>query len=204
MTIPERISRAGKYVVEWVPRPYYAGMKADLTAAPAAILHTEEGSFDGSERIFEVHYAPTFTVGIHLGKPTIWQHVPVGTIALACRAHNNQALVEVELEGASKETPWLPDPVRLDLLAELMRACRDTWHIPLSHPWPDGDYGRAGDNPHRHAGKLGKVAGWYGHADMPPPDTHWDPGNLEWSKLFAHAAALDKLAPKPAPAPAGA
>ena len=208
MKIQPLITKAGKYDVQFVARPH-TNQPIDLNAAPAGILHTEEGSFDGSERIFSVHYSPHFVVGIHQGKPTIWQHVPVGLIGLACRAHNNQALVEIELEGSAKEESWLPDPVRLDLLSSLMLACRDTWGIPLTRPWADGDYGRASDNPHRHAGKLGKVAGWYAHADMPQPDTHWDPGNLRWADVFARAEAIGhELAapapavPKPAPKPA--
>ena len=51
-----------------------------------------------------------------------------------------------------------------------MVVCEKEWGIPLTHPWADGDYGRAGDNPHRHAGKFGKVAGWFAHGDMPPPE----------------------------------
>jgi hypothetical protein len=52
--------------------------------------------------------------------------------------------------------------------------------IPLVHPFPDGDFGLAGSsrrNTHRKAGKFGKIAGWYGHGDMPDPDVHWDPGS---------------------------
>jgi hypothetical protein len=93
--------------------------------------------------------------------------------------------------GFSQEKLWLPDAETIDALASLMLVCRDEWGIPLTHPWPDGDFGRAGINPHRSAGKFGKVAGWYGHGDCPSPDTHWDPGALEWSKVFARATALD-------------
>jgi hypothetical protein len=82
----------------------------------------------------------------------------------------------------------------LDALASLMNVCWHEWGIPLVHPFPDGDFGLAGSsrrNTHRRAGKFGKIAGWYGHGDMPDPDVHWDPGALEWSKVFLHCHELE-------------
>ena len=83
--------------------------------------------------------------------------MPVGTIGAAIVTHNNLARVQVEMIGFAMERNWLPDDGTLDALASLMLVCRDLWDIPLSHPWKDGDFGRASDNPHRHSGKLGTV-----------------------------------------------
>src|ERR1700750_112274 len=72
----------------------------------------------------------------------------------------------------------------------MMAVCASEYGVPLQHPWPDGDFGKAGKNPHRSSGKYGKIPGWYGHGDCPSPDTHWDPGNLEWSVILDKAKQL--------------
>jgi hypothetical protein len=123
-------------------------------------------------------------------KVQIAQLVQVGTIGAALKAHNNQAIVQIEMIGFSKESPWLPDDDTLNALASLMAECQREYGIPLDHAWPDGDFGRAGKNPHRTSGKYGTVAGWFGHGDCPSPDTHWDPGNLEWSVVLGKAKQM--------------
>lgn len=200
MNLRPTIDKAGAFPVVQEPCPFQHGFLTDLSAPPAGICHTTEGGWPGSMAVFKRHWAPHFIVGRNAsGKVGISQLIPVGYGALACEAHNNKARVEIELVGSSKPTPWLPEPDTLDALASLMLVCRDVWDIPLAHPWPDGDFGRAGDNPHRHAGKLGTFAGWLGHGDMPLPDGHWDPGALEWSKVFARALQLTVPSPaKPA------
>ena len=102
-------------------------------------------------------------------------------------AESAQPIVQIEMIGFSKEKPWLPDDETLAALASLMAVCADEYGIPLEHPWPDGDFGKAGKNPHRSSGKYGKVPGWYGHGDCPSPDTHWDPGNLKWTEVLGMA-----------------
>jgi hypothetical protein len=180
-------------------------MPVDLTAPRSGILHTEEGQWGGSLQVFEEHFAPHFVVGVDKtsGKTRIAQLVPVGFIGSACRAHNNKAIVQIEMTGFSKEHLWYPSGiVTLDngkvfdykdtdkALASLMIAIEKEYGVPLSHPYADDDWGKAGHNPTRSAGKFGKVAGWYGHQNMPDPDTHWDPGAFCWSKLFALAESI--------------
>ena len=191
MTLRKFIDKAGKFPVVQTPCPFFSSQLVDLDAPPAGILHTTEGAWNPSMGVFRVHYAPHFIVGLNpQGQAEIAQLVPVGVIGAACRAHNNKARVEIEMVGKSLETLWQPDPATMDALASLMVVCRDEWEIPLFHPWPVGDYGRAGHNAHRSSGKYGSVAGWFGHADMPDPDTHWDPGNFNWPAVFARAAVL--------------
>jgi hypothetical protein len=96
--------------------------------------------------------------------------------------------VQIEMIGFSKDKPWLPDDETVMALTSLMAVCAREYRIPLTHPWPDGDFGKAGDNPHRSSGKYGIVPGWYGHGDCPSPDTHWDPGDLEWSVILGKAS----------------
>jgi len=195
MSLRPTIDKAGRFPVVQAPCPFQHNLTIDLSAPPAGILHTTEGGWPGSLGVFKQHWAPHFLVGLNgYGKAEIAQLMPIGFTGLACEAHNNKARVEIEMIGFSKPTLWLPDPETLDALASLMLACRDVWGIPLAHPWPDGDFGRAGDNPHRHAGKLGTFSGWLGHGDMPLPDQHWDPGALQWSKVFERAEALAAVA----------
>ena len=186
------LDKAGRFPVAQIPCPFQHSQLVDLSAPPAGILHTTEGGWPGSMAVFKQHFAPHFLVGLNAnGRAEIAQLVPVGFIGLACRAHNNKARVEVEMVGNAKEALWQPDPETLDALASLMMVCRKEYDIPLSHPWPVGDYGRAGKNAHRSSGKYGTVAGWFGHADMPDPDTHWDPGNLNWPLIFARAVEIN-------------
>jgi hypothetical protein len=131
----------------------------------------------------------------------IGQYLPVGVSGHSCRGHNDDVLVQIEMIGFAEETKWLPGktkrnphPETLDALCSLMNVCWHQFGIPLTHPFPDGDFGLAGSsrrNTHRKAGKFGKIAGWYGHGDMPDPDVHWDPGALEWSKVFLHCHELE-------------
>lgn len=177
------ITDAGIYPVEHIIVPHYH-QQVDLSAPRAGVLHTTEGGWDGSVGVFERHYAPHFVVGLDRGKVHIAQLVPVGLIGGACRAHNNKAIVQVEMIGFSKETLWRPDEETAKALAALMRVCHDEWGVPLSHPWQESDWGHAGRNAHRESGKFGRVAGWFGHQDMPDPDVHWDPGHLDWDYIF--------------------
>ena len=199
------LTTTGKYPVEHIPCPHFS-QPVDLTAPRSLVLHTTEGGWDGSMAVFKHHYAPHFIVG----PGRIAQLVQVGTIGAALRTHNWLAIVQIEVVGFSKETPYDFDQKTLDALTDLLAVCKREYGVPLTHPWKDGDYGRAGDNPHRHAGLFGKVAGCYGHGDMPEPDEHWDPGDLKWSEVLSGAAAKTEIhaaapwvAPPPPPHPCG-
>lgn len=185
------IDHAGDFKVYQDDCPH-SKKRVKLTAPRAGLLHTVEGGWAGGMSVFERHYAPHFILGLDRqdnNKVHIAQLVPIGYIGSALKAHNNLAIVQIEVVGFSKEELWKPDDATCHALASLMVVCEKEWNIPLSHPWVDGDYGRAGDNEHRHSGKFGTVAGWFGHGDV-PDNSHWDPGNLEWSYLFKLANAL--------------
>jgi hypothetical protein len=188
------IDRAGKFKVAHLPCPH--SNQPVLHGIPrTGVLHTTEGGWRGAFGVFRTHYAPHFLVGYDEHKnPSIAQLIPVGIMASTTRAHNNMAIVQIEFAGYSEEKLWLPDPPTLDALCSLMNVCQREWGIPLEHPWEDGDFGLAGSsirNSHRRSGKFGHIAGWYGHGDLPDPDVHWDPGALEWSKVFAQCERLE-------------
>lgn len=208
MTIKPWLDKAGAYKIAKIPCPNFASQHVDLLAPRTGVLHTTEGGWESSMSVFRVHYAPHFIVGVnaqhraaerfgvpHPAQPTsaaqIAQLVPLGVIGAACKAHNDHAVAQIEMVGYAQEKLWLPEAGTLDALASLMLTLRDECGIPLWHPWKDGDFGRASDNPHRHAPFYGRTAGWFGHGDMPSPDSHWDPGALAWSKVFAHAHDLE-------------
>lgn len=196
------LTKAGDFTVEHIGGiPHFP--QSVLDGAPrAGVLHTTEGdSIEGAMSVFKTHFAPHFVVGKDAkGVVHVQQLVPVGFIGAALVTHNNLAIVQVEMVGFSKETIWFPDAKTATALAGLMAACRDEYGIPLSHPWPDGVYGKAtASDPHRNGGQFGKDAGWFGHGDVPAPDSHWDPGALQWSRAFAMAAEITSSAPTPAP-----
>ena len=196
------LDQAGKFPVEPIPCPHFS-QPVDLDAPRTGVLHTTEGpTVEGALAIFRQHYAPHFLVGLDAHRQVrVLQLVQVGTIGAALVTHNWLAIVQVEMVGFSKETLWRPDDGTAEALASLMAVCKREYGIPLAHPWADGDFGRAGDNPHRHAGKFGVAAGWYAHGDCPSPDTHWDVGALEWSSLLDRASAMTDILNAPAWAP---
>ena len=193
------LDQAGKFPVEHIPCPHFS-IPVNLTAPRTGVLHTTEGNWTSSLAVFKQHYAPHFLLGMDdsQNKVRIAQLVQAGTIGAALVTHNDHAIVQVEMIGFSKQTQWIPDDATLDALASLMAVCQHEYGIALTHPWADGDYGLYGNNPHRSSGKWGVIGGWYGHGDVPIPDNHWDPGALQWSKVFARAAAMTEATAAPA------
>lgn len=205
MAIKPWLDQAGKFPIIHIGGIPHFNESVDLAAPRTGVLHTTEGGWAGSLAVFKQHYAPHFMLGLNVQahEVQIAQLVQVGTIGAAIKAHNNQAIVQIEMIGYSKEQPWLPDEDTLEALASLMAVCAREYGIPLTHPWPDGDYGKAGNNPHRSSGKFGSVAGWYGHGDCPSPDTHWDPGNFKWSVVLDRANQILGTLGAPHPSLAG-
>jgi hypothetical protein len=187
MSVKPWLEKAGRFDIEHVGGIPHFNQAVDPVAPPTGVLHTTEGSWDGSLSVFKRHYAPHFMVGPN----RIAQLVQVGTIGASLVTHNTIPLVQVEMVGFSRETPWAPDDETLEAIAALMAACHAEYGIPPLRPWTDGVFGKAyARDPHRAEGKFGHVAGWYGHGDVPSPDSHWDPGALKWSALFDRAAAM--------------
>lgn len=184
-----------------IPCPHFS-QSVYLNTPRTGIIHTTEGEWSGSLAIFKQHYAPHFLLGFDPAQNCVRvaQLVQVGTIGAALVTHNWLALVQVEVIGHSKETLWVPDEETAEALASLMAVCQAEYGIPLSHPWPDGVYGRAtAQDPHRNAGQFSTVAGWFGHGDVPSPNSHWDPGALAWSQIFKMAKAVEVGAPQAPP-----
>ena len=186
------LDQAGKFPVSHIGGIPHFNDSVLLDSPRTGVLHTTEGGWAGSLAIFKQHFAPHFMLGFDADaqKVRIAQLVQIGTIGAALKAHNNRAIVQIEMIGFSKEKPWLPDDDTVGALASLMATCADEYGIPLDRVWQDGDFGKAGKNPHRASGNYGKVAGWYGHGDCPDPDTHWDPRNLKWSVILAMAKQI--------------
>jgi hypothetical protein len=197
------LTKAGKFDIEHIGGIPHFNQSGKVNAPRTGVLHTTEGGWAGSLDIFKRHFAPHFMLGLDSRKKKvrIAQLVQVGTVGAALKKHNNQVIVQIEMIGYSKDELWRPDDETAEALASLMAVCYQEYDIPLKHPWKDGDFGRAGKNPHRTSGKFGKTPGWYGHGDCPSPDTHWDPGALEWSYIFELAKGMTDIlaAPKSPP-----
>ena len=191
-TIKPWLDQAGKFPITHIGGIPHFNEAVPLGAPRTGVLHTTEGGWSGSLAIFKQHYAPHFMLGFDANaqQVRIAQLVQVGTIGAALKAHNNMAIVQIEMIGYSQEHPWLPDDETVAALASLMAVCQSEYGIPLEHPWVDSDYGKAGPNPHRTSGKYGTIPGWYGHGDCPNPDNHWDPGNMKWSVVLAKAKQM--------------
>ena len=191
MTVKPWLDKVGEFTVEHIPCPH-SSLPVNLQAVRKGVLHTTEGYWDAALSVFKQHFAPQFLIG----PGRIAQLVQVSTIGSALVHRNADVVVQVEVCGFSKQTPWMFDDATAEVVAALMATCSVEYGIPLTHYWKDGDYGVYGDNPHRHAGVWDSVAGWYGHGDVPSlplpnrQEDHWDPGALKWSELFARASAM--------------
>jgi hypothetical protein len=192
------LTKAGPYQIEKIPCPF--GGDVDLSAPPAGIMHTTEGSFDSALSVFRSHYAPHFLVGA--GR--IAQLGALGKMAQAVEhpagypETNRIARVQIEVAGYSQEQPYLFDAKTTDALAWLLTVLKDEAGIPLTRPFPDKMPAKpwaTREFNRRKAGKWGKVPGWYGHVEI-PGNSHWDPGALKWGALLA---AAKKNAQPPAP-----
>lgn len=133
------LETAGKFAVEHIPCPHFS-QPIDLMAPRAGVLHTTEGEWDASMGVFKQHFAPHFLLGLDRsqGKVRIAQLVQVGTIGAALVTHNWLAIVQVEVIGYSKETPWFFDDETSEAMASLMAVCYAEYGIPLSRQWADG------------------------------------------------------------------
>jgi len=204
MALKPWLTQVGRFPVEHIGGiPLFEIKPVDLSAPRAGVAHTTEGStIEGALAVFKVHYAPHFLLGKDsAGHVRVMQLVQIGVMGLALEAHNNLALVQVEIVGFSQEKPYSFDAETAEAVASLFASCHAEYGIPLSHPWPDGDYGRAGyKTAHRASGKFGRVAGWFAHADI-PDNAHWDVGNLRWSELMVAAMAMEHAHAPPSPTP---
>lgn len=204
------LTTAGKYRVEQASCPPTGPV--DLGVPRTGVLHTTEGPFESAFAEFRTKYAPHFLVGRDkTGKVRIVQFVSLGNWAAALENHaggvetNRWAVAQIELAAHSQTTPWQADAGVTDALASLLAELHIEAGIPLSRPFPDAmppppwaveSFSR------RHAGKWGKVAGWYGHVEV-PENSHWDPGAYKWANLLKAAQAkLPKPVPSPTPTPA--
>jgi hypothetical protein len=188
------LAMALTYPIEHVPAAYLRGAVA-LARPPAGVLHTTEGSFQSALDEFKTKFAPHFLVG----HGRIIQFAPLGKMSWALEHTTGQvetngwARVQIEIAGQSKLRSWLPEWGTLDALASLIAVLEDVADIPMRRAWPDGlcrsiSWATTA-NPRRHEGKWGREAGWFGHIEM-PGNSHWDPGALNYTALFARAREL--------------
>lgn len=179
--------------IEHIPCPNPGGA-VDLDAPPTGVVHTIEGSLESGLGVFRRHYAPHFA----LEGNRVVQLVPLGTMAAALENRpggvetNSITRVQIELAGHSHQEPWECDATTRNALADLLATLVRAAGIPLERPFPDEmppppwatvSFER------RNAGKWGRVAGWYGHVEV-PENEHWDPGAFRWSRLLERAKTL--------------
>lgn len=177
----------GKYKIEHIPCPHPDG-RVDMRKPPTGVEHTTEGTnWDGLVEEFKQHFAPHFLVAPH----RIAQLVPLGYMAAALEHDgptetNRYARAQIETVGFSKTSPYSFDAATSETLASLLATLKVEARIPLSRPFPDAmppQPWATRSFVRRHAGKWGKVGGWYGHVEV-PENSHWDPGALRWSLLL--------------------
>lgn len=174
--------------VAGVPVERISGVKrsfttANMSAPPKAVMHTTEGGWDGSLNVFKTSTGtPTFMIGRDGTKLRVAQFMPIGEMALTLKnpsggvETNRVCRVQIELVGFSKKELWLPDEKTTEALADLMGQIKDKAQVPL----------RRGGDGTRNVSRWLNASGWFGHVEVPEND-HVDPGNLNYTKLFALA-----------------
>jgi hypothetical protein len=188
------LTHAVKYPVEHVHVSYLTG-HVDHAKPAVGVMHTTEGSFDSALQEFKTKFAPHFLVG----KSRIIQFAPLGKMSHALEHHkgavetNRWARVQIEIAGKSQLDLWKPDSETFDRLAALVAVVSDAAGIPLKRHWPDqldkGVVWATSKNPRRLQHVWGKEGGWFGHIEV-PGNSHWDPGSLDYTALFARAQEL--------------
>jgi hypothetical protein len=195
------LPKALNYHVEKMAVSYLTA-HVDLHKPAVGVMHTTEGSFDSALKEFKTKFAPHFLVGagriVQFAPLRIMSHAlehKKGTVET-----NRWARVQIEVAGHSKLDLWQPDNATFLALASLVAVLEDAAGIPLTRPhhWPDQldkhqVWAKTG-NPRRIQHVWGKVAGWFGHIEV-PGNHHWDPGSLNYTALFAKARALKTGSP---------
>jgi hypothetical protein len=166
--------------------------RISLNQEPNAVFHTTEGHWFPSLSVFSNSTGtPTMMCGYETinennekveGPLRLAQFMPLGEMALTLENDsggtetNREALFQVEVVAFSKFDPWLPDEPVVKVLAALMDRLEEVCGIPLQ---------RAG-NGTRSVNRWDGKAGWFGHGEV-PENSHTDPRDLEWGKVFAAA-----------------
>lgn len=178
-------------------RPYYPNI-GDLNV----VLHTTEGSsVAGALSALATNNAASHFL---VGEGRILQLRPLAAQAGSLRLnppHNpNNGCIQIEAVGFSQTHLWLPDDDTLQPLVALAAWLQRNLGIPFQRPagflddMSDCPLPWAANNARRQ--RLAIIwpwtRGWLGHIDVPwqQPSYHWDPGHLNWTKLFEMAAAL--------------
>ncbi|MFF9525367.1 peptidoglycan-binding protein LysM [Streptomyces achromogenes] len=185
------------------------GGAMDSPSRPARVVWhtTESGAGDtafnnvGNYLIAE-GYEPHF-----LYDPTTDRLGQYGPLNQSARALQNDAGTRTNRTGAAciqievlarAGTPftgyWRPGPN----FRALMRAIR-SWGVPDVFPM---HLAKTASDCARNRDVWLSTPGHYGHCNV-PGNSHWDPGNISTTALFAAAPRTSTPAPKPAPKPAG-
>ena len=197
------VQEIGDFRVERITNVLRTGASVDLSRPPVCVLHTTQCTWDQAISRFRSELTtPTFQVGPR----RIGQLTPLGEMAGALAnlgggvETNRWARVQIEIVFSVTDPPhrrpWLLDEALVAPLTALMRMLRNDCGIPFERPFsaePQMNgvlasvaYAR------RHSGKWGSEAGYFGHVEVPEND-HWDPGNLDYAKLFERASALEHI-----------
>jgi hypothetical protein len=170
---------------EYPVRRFAQGPYVKLAPAkPNLVLHTTET--DGY--VEHLEYPSQWQVG----EGFIGQHRPLWAKGEALRGDttNDPYAMQIEIVGRSQLELWLPKPTSLGPLVALMAFLhqREFVRTALARPtnWSEKlDRGPQAIESYyrRNVGLWPETAGVYGHVDI-PGNSHWDPGSLEYAKLF--------------------
>ena len=155
------------------------------TAPHRLVIHTTEGTSFPSYSSGGVPHM-TFNPATN----EVHQHLPFDIAGYAMKAGdhspNSEAgtTIQVEVIGYAKDTPTWPQG-HYDNLDSLIQWVSDNLSVPYVFPFPfTGNDGYGQDGAVRQTWDAWAAAsGVVGHSNAPAPNDHWDPGDLDVSKL---------------------
>lgn len=168
---------------------------------PKGLLHSTEGtSLAGAEEAMRAY--PSH-LGYDYRTRDKHQYISLDLAAYsAMDESDNDPIYQVELVGFAKDMRYLPEWALKNIAEDVIKPLADAVGIPpqiIGHGFKDGldniyPYLASPQSPIRISyAQLRAFTGWLGHQHLPAPDSHWDPGAINMSRLIALAYGDDDL-----------
>ena len=176
--------------------PGRTGFPFAFTGAPKLCWHTTEGGSVAGALGAYAPYPPHLIVNPLSGEKL--QHISLDLAAYSAMDNNDrQHLIQLEVVGFAASSHTWPDWVLRWLADNVVRPIRDAVGVPdralRFYGAGEGITLASENSPIRLSeNALRQFSGHVGHQHLSSPDSHWDPGALNITKILAFAAGGDE------------
>lgn len=160
--------------------------------SPRGVIHTTEVAVETSAAPF--YHISFFEITPGVVSIVQWRSFGVASLALVNGPDPMQTnrqgdvCVNAVIVGNAADSPNLSDAM-IEAIGDFVRWCADELKIPIEGPadWCGSEgYGTDGDC-RFSISEWETWSGWCGHQHVPDDNSHWDPGELPWDRIAAHA-----------------